>query len=130
VLEVTCGVDGASLEETGVTDVHREVSIFNEGLSAEGSLTTTLCGGGTQVVDICGESSLAFDNGGLEKAREGEGTRVAPSSEDVVACIGSVASFGKASEDSARGCTDNSFSSRKPSKIVRIVLNTFDPIAF
>ena len=46
---------------------------------------TTLCGGGTQVVDIGGGSSLAFDNSRLEKAREGEGTHVAHSSEDIAA---------------------------------------------
>ena len=106
MFEVTCGVDGASFEEIGVTDVHHAVSMFNEGFGEEDSFMATFCGGGTQVADICGESSLVFDNGGLEKVREEEeGTLFGRCSY----LHGKCGIFRHVSEDTACECTENFF---------------------
>ena len=116
--------------------VHRAEAVVegtpNDVVGEEGWLevivikTLSFCGGDTKVVDGGGESSQVYDDGGIEKVREGEGTRVghssegiAPllgsiSSEGIAALIGSISSFGVTSTVSACEWTADSFSSRRP----------------
>ena len=58
--------------------------------------TLSFCGGEAKVVDDGGESSQVYDDGGLEKVREGEGTHAGHSLDRLAPVLGSIPSEGLA----------------------------------